>query len=69
MVFPLKTRNSAQEHPKNAQDKVFLFLQNIYPWSIKSNSGGAGGELGQISQMSTYTSGQIFLNGYLISPM
>ena len=34
MVFPLKTRNSAQDHPKNAQDKVFLFLQNIYLWVI-----------------------------------
>ena len=32
MISPLKTRNSAPEYPKNAQDKCLLFLQNIYPW-------------------------------------
>ena len=29
--FPLKNRNSAPEHPKNAQDKCLPFLQNIHP--------------------------------------
>ena len=34
MVFILKTRNSAQEHPKNTPDKLLLFQQSIYPYRI-----------------------------------
>ena len=34
MVFTLKTRNSAQEHPKNTPDKLLLFQQSIYPYRI-----------------------------------
>ena len=34
MIFsdsPLKNKDSAQEHPKNALNKIELFPQNIYP--------------------------------------
>ena len=39
-IFPLKTGNSALEHPKNALPKRTLFLQNIYPCTSTYNKKG-----------------------------